>query len=434
LLSATYHRVAFQRLFDLWCSGLDDTATPALYTGRDPTVDTGNGVEYDLVVRDVSLLDGKRVDIAITGGTIAAVGEVPAGYERVVSGEGGLCVRPFTDSHLHLDKSGMAGEVRDSPSSIPEAIEATRRLKRRDAGSPRGLERRMISTLGGLESTGTRVVRAIVDVDETWGLAAFEAAKATQDVMTGRLDVRIIPFPQEGLTPAVADLLRRASEEGASAIGAHTDIDEDAEKHLTLAADIARRSGLPLEVHVDEGATADSFRLPLVLDVADDVEDLTLVHCLTLSTLPEAEQDFWIGRIKDRGARVVVAPSVLGFGLPLAPVARLIAAGVPILIGSDNLRDLFMPLGTGRLLDLVRIVALVGRVTSDEALTAVIQGVTNASFAAVTGTPGALIPGSPASLMILQAADVRSLIWGEDGVTGIVIEGEVREETQGETT
>jgi cytosine deaminase len=252
--------------------------------------------------------------------------------------------------------------------------------------------------------------------------------------MTGRVDVRIIPFPQEGLTRAVADLLRRASEEGADGIGAHTDIDEDAEKHLTLAADIARSAGLPLEVHVDEGASPDSFRLPFVLDVAENVEDLTLVHCLSLSTLPEDEQDLWIGRIKDRGARVVVAPSVLGFGLPLAPVARLVAAGVPVLIGSDNLRDLFMPLGTGRLLDLVRIVALVGRVTTEEGLTAVIQGVTNASYAAVTRNPGAVIPGSPASLMILQAADVWSLIWGEDGVKGIVIEGEVLQELQGETT
>jgi hypothetical protein len=65
----------------------------------------------------------------------------------------------------------------------------------------------MIATLERLESMGTRVLRAVVDVDETWGLAAFEAAKAAQDVMTGRVVVRMIPFPQEGLTPTVADLL-----------------------------------------------------------------------------------------------------------------------------------------------------------------------------------------------------------------------------------
>ena len=83
-------------------------------------------------------------------------------------------------------------------------------------------------------------------------------------------------------------------------------------------------------------------------------------------------------------------------------------------------------------MELVRIVALVGRVTSEEGLT-VIQGVTNASYAAVSRNPGAVIPGSPVCLMILQAADVRSLIWGEDGVKAIVFEGEVLEEIQGET-
>jgi cytosine deaminase len=384
-------------------------------------------VSYELVVRDVSLLDDKRVDVAIVGRMIAEVGDVAADSERVIRGEGGLCVRPFTDCHLHLDKADTAGDVDPAPTSIPEAIQAMRRLKRLDGDSPAGLEMRMISTLERLESTGTRVLRAVVDVDETWGLAAFEAARAARDAMAGRVDVHIIPFPQEGLTRAVADLLRRASEKGASGIGAHTDIDEDARKHLTVAADIARTAGLPLEVHVDEAASSDSFRLPLVLDIAEGLEDLTLVHCLSLSALPEVEQDVWVGRIRDSGARVVVAPSILGFGLPLAPVARLVAAEVPVLIGSDNLRDAFMPLGTGRVMDLIRVVALVGRVTSPKGLAALFEGATNGGYAAVTRNSGAVEPGTPASLMVLRAHDVRSLLWGEDGVQAVVIEGEVRE-------
>ena len=44
-------------------------------------------MKYDLVVRDVSLLDGKRVDMAIAGGMSVDVGGVPAGYERVVRGK-----------------------------------------------------------------------------------------------------------------------------------------------------------------------------------------------------------------------------------------------------------------------------------------------------------------------------------------------------------
>jgi len=54
---------------------------------------------------------------------------------------------------------------------------------------------------------------------------------------------------------------------------------------------------------------------------------------------------------------------------------------------------------------------------------------------AVTRTPGAPYTREPRFTDdFLQAADVRSLIWGEEGVTGIVVEGEVREEIQGETT
>jgi hypothetical protein len=76
-----------------------------------------------------------------------------------------------------------------------------------------------------------------------------------------------LPFLTEW-DPISAALLRQAAEEGADAIGAHTDIDADPQGHLTTAAGIARDAGLPLEVHVDETASPESFRLPLVLEVA----------------------------------------------------------------------------------------------------------------------------------------------------------------------
>ncbi|MEJ7669613.1 MAG: hypothetical protein WKH97_12945 [Casimicrobiaceae bacterium] len=270
-------------------------------------------------------------------------------------------------------------------------------------------------------------MRALVDVDETWGLTAFRALKAARKQLAAELVIAIVLFPQEGLTPKVANLLREGASDGADAIGAHTDIDKDFESHLKLAASIARDHKLSLEVHVDEGASPASFRLPAVLDGCRDVARLSLVHCLSLGTLPAKEQEHWVGQIRDSGAGVVVAPSILGFGLPLPPVAMLVEAGVPISVGSDNLQDVFMPLGTGRILDSARTVALVGQLKSSSEVQALVQGITAEAYQLVTGKPAALQPGSSASMMVFEGKDARAVMYGADAIKLSVLEGKVQE-------
>lgn len=384
---------------------------------------------HDVIVGDVRLGDGRSVDIGIDGSTISAV--APAGSlvgKKRLDGAGGLCLRPLSDSHLHLDKSGTVSAGMTPPGSVAEAIRAMTAVKRVAMAEPGQVRDRMVRTLLGLHRNGTRFVRALVDVDETWGLTGFEAALAARERIGAALTVKIVPFAQEGMTDRVAGMLAEAAARGADGIGGHTDIEKDPTEHIKTAARIAREAHLPLEMHVDEPARPDHFWLPAVLDEAGGIPGLTLVHCLSLGTLPDREQERWISRIKDVGASVVVAPSVLLFSMPLAPVHRLLDAGVPVGIGSDNLQDVFVPTGTGRLLESVRTAILAAHLNRLEWMRALLLGATGVGFNLVSGGSPEIEPGSNASLTVFSGDSAGAVLFGQDSIRLTVIQGKVEEE------
>lgn len=385
---------------------------------------------YDLVVQRVRLIGGRSVDIGIRDGKIDALsgpGTLSGG--RSIDGRDGLCVRPLSDSHLHLDKANTVQADTTPPATIAEAIAAMGAVKRMAKKSPDEVRSRMASTLRGLARNGTRFVRALVDVDETWGLTGFHAAIAARRELAGAMTVKIVAFAQEGMSDAVADMLTQAAETGADGIGGHTDVDADPRKHIRTAVRIARAAKLALEVHVDEPASAESFKMPMVLEEAAELRDLTLVHCLSLGRLPEPEQDRWIERIKQANASVVVAPAVLLFGLPLAPLKKLLQAGVRVGLGSDNLRDVFVPMGTGRLLESARAAALVGGLCRFDLLQSLLHGASGVGYHLITGDTEEPTPGSKASFSVFSGSSPAAVLFGEDAIRLTIIDGKLQEET-----
>jgi cytosine/creatinine deaminase len=384
---------------------------------------------YDLTISNVHLRDGRAVDLAIAGGTIVSFGAAGSlSGRRRIDGGGGLCLRPLSDSHLHLDKSGTICPGLPAPTCLHEAIHMMGEVKREAKARPQEVRDRMVTTLSLLQRTGTRLVRALVDVDETWGLTGFEAALAAREQVGTALKIRIVAFAQEGMTDRVAAMLTKAAARGADAIGGHTDIEADPTQHIVTAARIARDAGLPLEVHVDEPASADHFKLPIVLEHAAGLKSLTLVHCLSLGRLAVAEQERWIERIRRANATVVVAPSVLLFGLPLAPIPRLLAAGVPVGLGSDNLQDVFVPFGTGRLLEAVRVAILAAQVNRAEWMAAMLHGATGTGYSLIENAPAEIAEGSPAAFSVFSGSNPSAVLFGDDAIRMTVIDGRVEEE------
>ena len=89
---------------------------------------------YDLLLKNAALFDvGSGLDLAISGGKIAAVGPGLAGEAgEVIDLDGRLVVPGFVESHTHLDKAFTVGE--DDFATLEEAAGV---ILQRQAGMPR---------------------------------------------------------------------------------------------------------------------------------------------------------------------------------------------------------------------------------------------------------------------------------------------------------
>ena len=78
---------------------------------------------YDILIKNGNLFDvGNELDVAISGGKIAAIGkDLPATADTVIDASGKLVAPSFVDSHTHLDKALSAIDL-DAP-GLAAAIE-----------------------------------------------------------------------------------------------------------------------------------------------------------------------------------------------------------------------------------------------------------------------------------------------------------------------
>lgn len=158
--------------------------------------------------------------------------------------------------------------------------------------------------------------------------------------------------------PGLADAIARAIAPDGGVLGAFVLDQPHRSAGLRAAFAAADRYGLALDFHVDEGLDAGLDGLSLIVEMAEESGfqgPLLCGHGCALSQLPHDN----LARLADRMARAEIALAVLpatnlflqGRGhenaIPrgLAPLSALRERGVRVVIGTDNVRDAFMPLG-----------------------------------------------------------------------------------------
>lgn len=147
---------------------------------------------YDLVIRNGKIIDGSGApafngDIAITGGTIAAVGGKAGAGRREIDASGLLITPGWVDIHTHYD-----GQVVWDPYLSPSSWHGVTTVMIGNCGvgfAPvrRGQEDFLISLMDGVEDIPTETLRAGIDFRwESFGeyLDALSAMKRVIDVGT----------------------------------------------------------------------------------------------------------------------------------------------------------------------------------------------------------------------------------------------------------
>lgn len=405
----------------------------------------------DLLVRNARLQEGDHagpVDLHVDAGRFLAITpadrstDEPVEARTSVEAAGALVTPPYVEPHVHLDAVLTAGQPRWNQSgTLWEGIACW--AERKPLLTREDVIERAEEVLRWYVANGTLHVRTHVDVTDP-NLVALDALLEIRDRVRDVLGLQIVAFPQEGIcsVPDGEELLERATARGVDVIGAiphYEDTREDGVRSVEVALDIAERHGLRVDAHCDEIDDEQSRFIEVLATRAGRSgmrERVTASHTTAMGSYNPA-YSYKLHRIIARsGINMVCNPMVNLHlqgrfdGYPkrrgLTQVKELLAAGINVAFGHDDILDPWYPLGTANPLQVAHVGAHVTQLMSRGEVAECFDMVTQRA-ARVLGLDHhyGIADGRPASFLVLPAADGFDAVRRQVGPTLVVSHGQI---------
>lgn len=298
----------------------------------------------------------QRVDLAISGGRIMAIGpDLPGNAGEVIDARGCLVMPGLVDAHAHIDKTlwGTPWHSHQAGPTLIDKIENERRVLKELGLSAEIQSARLVRHM---IARGTTHVRTHVDIGPDIGLAHFHGIMAMRAAHADWIDIEVVAFPQTGvmIKPGTLDLLERAVVEGAEVVGGLDPIgvDRDPKGQLDGIFGIADRRGCDIDIHLHDRGDLGAVTIDMVVERSRALGmkgKVALSHAFCLGQVEPARLDGLIDDLIDQDIAIMThAPS----GPTQFPPIRLLHdRGVRLFSGSDGVRDTWGPLNTGDMLE-----------------------------------------------------------------------------------
>lgn len=405
----------------------DNAATYMDHGGRGSAA-----MSLDLVIRSARLEDGAApVDLGVKDGRIAEIAPTIASDAPDRDAAGGLLIRGFADSHLHLDKACILERAQNRSGDLRGALEAVTTAKR--DFTTEDVYARGAQVLDKAIGQGTTLIRTQVEIDPVIGLAGFEAVRRLKADYAWALDLQICVFPQEGLLnyPGTEELLRAALEQGADLLGGCPYTDSDPEGQIARIFGMARAFDVDLDFHLDFDLDTSWRHLDEVArqTIAHDMQGRVAIgHVTKLSMLPPERLAESVALLRDAGIALTVLPATDLFitgrdhdhAVPrgVAPAHVFHAAGVRCTVATNNVLNPFTPYGDCSLPRMANLFANVAQLGGPEDLAACFAMISEDPFR-LLGHDSRIVVGGPADLVLLPApsraatvSEIGRPLWG----------------------
>ncbi len=346
------------------------------------------------VINGVAFVDSLQSKaITVRQGRISNISDVPGTPEFVA-------LPPMYDEHVHANRAFTLGKTR--PDNFEHAVTLT--LEQLGTLTADRYASYASTLFARALHHGTTRLRTHADVDPDSQLQAIAGTRRAQQDMLGQIDVEIVACASTRADPAEADtqaLLREAAAMGCSYLGAipvfYNDPRRSIDKLIELAADL----DLKIDVHVDEHLRIKDSWSEYLADatIANNMHGrVCLSHGCVLSALEAAEQTRVIDKLVASQIKVIALPLTNLYlqdrrgGTPryrgVTAVHELLAAGVPLRFGSDNVCDVFYPFGDGDLLETAFVASLCTQIDNPVTL---VQSICGGRHDFQTGDPADLV-------------------------------------------
>jgi len=274
----------------------------------------------------------------------------------------------YANYHAHADKALQMRPEHLKLGHVPmqEKWKLSRSLKAE--WTPDDLRDRIASVVRHQIDQGVTHFRSMFDADSTAKLMSVEAALDVKREYAGQIVLEIATQALEGVINPEARKWYEKACGMVDVIGGLPSKDRpQTEKHLDIIMSIAKEHGKRLDVHVDQenNPEEDETKLLALKTVEYGMEGrVSAVHAISLACKPDHERKEVCRMLKDAGISVIVCPSAAlsmkqldklsRLHNSIAPVTDLLEAGVQVVLGVDNIQDIYMPFVDGYMYTEVR--------------------------------------------------------------------------------
>jgi cytosine deaminase len=311
----------------------------------------------------------------------------------------------LVNQHAHADRAFTVDAFR--PQSFADAVAAA--AEARAGFTAADVTLRALRLFERALAHGTIRIRTHTDVDPIVELRSMEGVLAAKRQMAQRMEIDVVAFATSKNDLAEPDAVARleaAAGMGVALLGASLNASADPPRALAALLDLAERTGLPVDIHLDEHLEPHNTLAGMVADavIARGLKGrVTLSHLCVLGTLNEKIAMDLIVKIARAEMTVVALPETNLFlqdRSSKSPIRRgvtliraLREAGVEVRLGTDNVRDWFFPFGDADMLDTALVAALAGHLDEPGEL-----------LAAMCDGRRALKEGEAADLVLIRAS------------------------------
>jgi cytosine deaminase len=363
------------------------------------------------------------VDIAVANGRIESI--LPAGTGTLDAGpafdlDGGIVLPRLVDIHVHLDKGHIWPRRRNPDGSFMGALESV--MADREANwSAKDVRARMEFGLRGAFAHGTAAMRTHIDslgkqIGISWPVLAELRAEWAGRIALQATPLFSIQFALDAEHVKAVTAAVRAHGDGL--FGCVSYMIPELDAALDIVFRNAIENGFDLDFHVDETNDPAARSLERIADAALRHRypgKILCGHCCSLALQAPEDEARIIAKVKEAGIAVVSLPMCNMYLQDRAPprtprwrgvtaLHELKAAGVPVMIASDNTRDPFYPYGD---LDLIEVLREATRILQLDHSGPDWPNAMARTPAAIMGLAGAgvLSLGGPADLILTRARD-----------------------------
>ncbi|HXE50494.1 MAG TPA: amidohydrolase family protein [Ramlibacter sp.] len=377
----------------------------------------------DLLITNATLPDGRtNMSVAVEAGKITDVTPaLAAPAHETVDAAGYLLTPPFCDAHFHMDSTLTYGNPRVNESgTLLEGIQLWGELK--PTLKAQDIIERALTYCDWAVAKGLLAIRSHVDTSHP-SLMGVEALLEVKRRVASYIDLQLVAFPQDGVLrrQGGADTLKRALDLGVDIVGGIPHFERtmsDGAASVKLLCEIAAERGKLVDMHCDESDDPLSRHIE---SLAFETQRLGLQgrvtgsHCTSMHSMDNYYVSKLLPLIAESGVSIVANP-LINITLQgrhdtypkrrgMTRVPELMAAGVTVAFGHDDVMDPWYAMGSADMLEVAHMGLHVAQMTSQKGIRACFDAVTTNAAKVMHLKGYGIEPGCDASFVLLQARD-----------------------------